>query len=111
MARKRYEEDLERLSELEESNKLDQHNAHPDRPMNVRWECDEGYKIVDAHDDREIPEVARKAIEEWVAERNTWIEGRGQFVAEAHVTVYPGPVPDGEERIARGGTFVPRLKN
>ena len=44
----------------------------------------------------------------WIAERDTWVEGRGQRVAAASVSVWPGPVPGGSEaeRIPPGGTFV-----
>ena len=40
-------------------------------------------------------------------ERGSWIRGRGQVVGEALVTVWPGQVPSGSERVQSGGQFVP----
>ncbi|MCC6875994.1 MAG: hypothetical protein IT378_16925, partial [Sandaracinaceae bacterium] len=76
-----------------------------------QWDCDSGMKLSDPRDERTITAAARKAVEEWIAERNTWIEGRGQFVAECQVSVYPNEGPPGEDRVIRGGTFIPRLKS
>ena len=43
----------------------------------------------------------------WVAERNEWVEGRGQVVGEAKVTVWPGTLPKpGADRV-QGGSFIP----
>ncbi len=87
-------------------------SADPNRPMSIRWHFDEGYSIADPFDQREITDVAKRAVEAWIAERNTWVTDRGQMVVEATLTVYPGPVPSGMEmdRIQRGGQFVPGLK-
>ncbi|MEM9189819.1 MAG: hypothetical protein AAGF12_11625 [Myxococcota bacterium] len=84
--------------------------ADPNRPMEVLWDALDGYSLADAFDPREIPDVVKDAIAAWVAERNGWIEAKGQIVGEARIAVYPGPIPDGEERILEGGQFTPRLK-
>lgn len=85
------------------------HQADPNRPMSVHWDIEKGYSITDPYDPREVTDAARRAIEAWVAERTTWVEGRGMKVYEATVTVYPGPVPDGQEehRVLPGGNFLP----
>lgn len=86
--------------------------ADPHRPMTLRWQIDDGLSIADPYDQREITDAAKKALEDWIAERNTWVADRGQMVVEATVTVYPGPVPSGMEmdRVQHGGQFVPGLK-
>jgi hypothetical protein len=85
-------------------------NADPDRPLSVKYEVDEGLTVVD--DDRPLTDAARDAVLAWVAERNGWIESRGQLVGEAHVEVWPHEVPGGDEsaRVLAGGRFFPRLK-
>jgi hypothetical protein len=82
--------------------------ADPARPMKVRWSYDGGFENVS--DDRPVPDVAREAVLAWVRERDEWVEGRGQIVGEATVELWPGEVPAGEPRIARGGTFFPVTK-
>jgi hypothetical protein len=82
--------------------------ADPKRPMKVRWTYDGGFE--NAGDDRPVTEVAKEAVLAWVRERDEWVEGRGQIVGDATVQVYPEDVPEGEERIARGGTFFPVTK-
>lgn len=82
--------------------------ADPARRMKVRWSYDGGFENVG--DDRAVPDVAREAVLAWVRERDEWVEGRGQIVGEATVEVWPGDVPAGEPRIARGGTFFPVSK-
>lgn len=85
--------------------------ADPNRPMAVRWEIDEGYSVADPNDPREINDDVKRAIEAWVAERNTWIADRGQFVGEATVQVYPLDPPEGEARVLQGGQFAARLRD
>ncbi len=81
----------------------------PNRPMTLRWDLTSGLTVSDASDDREITDVARTAVLAWIAERDTWVESRGQRVAAASVSVWPGPIPGGNEadRVPPGGTFVP----
>ena len=83
--------------------------ADPNRPMTVAWELGQGLRHADPADERPIPEVVVTAVEAWVAERNEWIHPRRQYVATAEVVVWPGPVPEGEERIQPGGQFEPML--
>ena len=85
-------------------------NADPNRPISVRYEVDEGLSVVD--DERELTDVVRDAVAAWVKERNTWVEAKGQIVGEAHLEVWPGPIPEdeGDERVRAGGQFFPRLK-
>lgn len=82
-------------------------DADPDRPMAIAWERGQGVRHADPADERPIPDVVVKAVEAWVAERNEWIHPRRQYVATAEVVVWPGPVPEGEERIQPGGQFEP----
>ncbi len=82
-------------------------NADPNRPLEVRYLYNVGLALIDAADPREIPAEARDAVLAWVAERNEWVESRGQIVGEAKVTVWPGPLPKpGADRV-QGGSFIP----
>jgi len=96
--------ELARLQEIKDNTPKD-----PNRPMTLRWTLSTGLTVADASDDREITDAARTAVLAWIAERDTWVEGRGQRVAAASVSVWPGPIPSGNEadRIPPGGTFVP----
>jgi hypothetical protein len=81
--------------------------ADPNRPMEVRYLYNAPLSLTDAMDPRPITDEAREAVLAWVAERNEWVEGRGQIVGEAKVTVWPGPIPKkGAERV-QGGSFIP----
>ncbi len=81
--------------------------ADPNRPMEVRYLYNAGLSLVDAEDPRAISDEAREAVLAWVAERNEWVEGRGQIVGEAKVTVWPGVIgKKGSDRV-QGGTFIP----
>lgn len=82
-------------------------NADPNRPMVVRFRFDQGLMLTDSADPREITDEAREAVMAWIEERNSWVEGRGQVVGEANVTVHPGPLPDGVSERVQMGTFVP----
>jgi len=77
----------------------------PDEPMVVVWT--RGQPVVHAEplDQRPIPSAVLEAVSAWVEERNDWVRGRGQSVCAAQVTVYPGTVPPGMERIQPGGQF------
>jgi len=82
-------------------------DADPNRPMEVRYLYNAPLSLTDAEDPRAIPEEAAAAVLAWVAERNEWVEGRGQIVGEAKVTLWPGPIPKkGADRV-QGGTFIP----
>ncbi len=95
--------ELARLQEAKDAAPKD-----PNRPMALQWALRTGLSVCDASDDREITDIARTAVLAWIAERDTWVEGRGQRVAAASVSVWPGPIPGGNEadRIPPGGTFV-----
>jgi hypothetical protein len=81
--------------------------ADPNRPMEVRYLYNAPLSLTDGEDPRPISDEARAAVLAWVAERNEWVEGRGQIVGEAKVTVWPGPIPKkGADRV-QGGTFIP----
>jgi hypothetical protein len=82
-------------------------DADPLRPMAIAYDVHDGLSLADPADTREIPDVAKKAVLAWVAERNEWVHGRRQHVARAVVTVWPGPVPGGDEseRCHAGGQF------
>jgi hypothetical protein len=83
-------------------------DADPNRPMVVRWERAKGMALEDEHDDRPIPDVVRTAVLSWIAERDSWIRERGEHVAAACLSVWPGPVPSGLEsqRVEPGAQFV-----
>jgi hypothetical protein len=95
----------EQLEALREQNRL----ADPNRLMHVTWERGQGCRNADPADHREVSELARAAVEAWVAERNTWVHPRGQSILDAQVMVWPGPVPgdDEDNRIEAGGQFNP----
>lgn len=85
-------------------------NADPARPMKIKWSLEEGCTSNDPFDPRPIPEVVEEAVAAWIEERNGWVADRGQVVAEAELEVYPLDVPEGAQRVLRGGTFVPRMR-
>lgn len=82
-------------------------NADPNRPMEIRYRYDTGVALIDPADTRELTEEARAAVQAWVAERNEWVESRGQVVGEAKMTVWPGPLPKPDADRVQGGSFVP----
>jgi hypothetical protein len=79
-------------------------NLHSNDPMTVVWQLGGAVTNAEPLDKRPVPEVVVKALHAWIAERNTWVKGRGQVCA-AQVTVWPGEVPSGHERIQEGGQF------
>ncbi len=82
-------------------------NADPNRAMEIRYLYNGGMALTDPEDPRPISDEAREAVLAWVAERNEWVEGRGQIVGEAKCTVWPGPLPKkGADRVV-GGSFIP----
>jgi hypothetical protein len=80
----------------------------PDRPMVIRFERARGLFQADDADGREIPAVVREAVLAWIGERDSWVRERGEHVAAASLTVWPGAIPGGNEadRIIPGGQFV-----
>ncbi|PRP99932.1 hypothetical protein [Enhygromyxa salina] len=105
----REQADQEQARAREELAAMREHNRHadPNRVMQVAWERGKGCRNADPADDREVSAAAVTAVEAWVAERDTWVHPRGQYVADAMVEVWPGPVPGGDEadRVERGGQF------
>jgi len=82
-------------------------NADPNRAMELRYRYDTGVAAIDPADQREITEEMRAAVAAWVAERNEWVESRGQVVGEAKLTVWPGTLPKPESDRVHGGSFIP----
>lgn len=80
--------------------------ADPNRPVDLRYTFNGGLMVVTPGDQRPISDEAREAVMAWIAERDEWVESRGQVVGDANLRVWPGPIPDGEERIV-SGTFIP----
>jgi len=82
-------------------------NADPDRPIAVAFERGKGMHNADSIDERPITDVARTAVLAWVAERDSWVHSRGQYVVSAQLAVWPGPIPGGneDERVQVGGRF------
>lgn len=97
----------ERMRQDAEARREANRDADPNRPMAVSFERREGMHNADPADDRAVPEIVRKAVLAWVAERDTWVHARGQYVVNAQVVVWPGPVPGGNEddRVHAGGQF------
>jgi hypothetical protein len=82
-------------------------SADPNRLMEVRYHYSGVVGIIDPADTREIGEEARAAIAAWIAERNEWVESRGQVVGEAKLSVWPATLPKpGIDRV-HAGSFVP----
>jgi hypothetical protein len=81
--------------------------ADPNRAMEIRYIYGNGLSIVDQADPRSISDEARDAVLAWVAERDEWVADRGQIVAEAKVTVWPGTLPKPTSDRVQGGTFIP----
>lgn len=81
--------------------------ADPNRAMEIRYIYGKGLSIVDQADPRSISDEARDAVLAWVAERDEWVADRGQIVAEAKVTVWPGNLPKPTSDRVQGGTFIP----
>ena len=83
----------------------------PNRPISVRYEVDVGFSVVD--DSRPLTDAATAACIAWIEERNSWVKDKGQIVGEAHIDVWPGDVPEGDEekRVLDGGRFFPLLAN
>jgi hypothetical protein len=105
--REMVEKEQARAREQLEAMRQQNLDADPDRLMQVAWERGKGCRNADPSDEREVSAAAVAAIEAWVAERDTWVHPRGQYVADAMVEVWPGPVPGGDEadRVERGGQF------
>jgi hypothetical protein len=95
------EDEQARLARRESLKTLD-----PNRPMDVRYHYSGSIAPVDPDDTRELTAEVREAILAWVAERNEWVESRGQIVGEAKLTVLPGALKKGADRVQHG-SFVP----
>lgn len=98
----------ERMRKETEARREANRDADPNRPLVVSWERGKTMRNADPADDREVTEAARRAVLAWVAERDTWVHPRGQYVVNAQVVVWPGPLPDGvgeDERVQPGGQF------
>ncbi len=78
--------------------------ADPLRPIRVRWTLDDGFQNLE--DDRPLTDELREAVLAYARERDEWVRDRGQVVGEVVAEVYPGPVPEGEERVLPGARFV-----
>lgn len=98
----------DRMRQEVESRREANRNADPHRLLVVSFERGKGMHNADPADDREVTDLARKAVLAWVAERDTWVHSRGQYVVNAQVVVWPGPLPAGvgeDERVQPGGQF------
>jgi hypothetical protein len=82
-------------------------NADPNRLMDLRFHYATGLGIIDPADTREITAEARAAAEAWIAERNEWVESRGQVVGEAKIQVWPGTLPKAGVDRVYAGSFIP----
>jgi hypothetical protein len=77
----------------------------PNDAMELRYRRGAALSHTEPLDTRAIPAVVEAAVSEWVRERDSWIHRRGQRVSEAVVTVWPGEVPAGSDRVQQGGQF------
>ncbi|MBN2193079.1 MAG: hypothetical protein JW751_09710 [Polyangiaceae bacterium] len=104
--RRQRERQLAEVAAVAEARVVAAH-AEPNRPIEVVYRFSGEIEVVDQNDDRAITEEVRAAVLAFVAERNRWIQSRGQVVGQAKVTVWPGVVPDGTAERVIHGTFVP----
>lgn len=98
----------ERMKQEQEARREEMKNADPNRPLAIAFERGKPMRNADPMDERPITDKARTAVLAWVAERDTWVHSRGQYVASANVVVWPGPMPGGDnedERVQPGGQF------
>lgn len=79
--------------------------ADPNRPMKIHFTYSGGLSLTDPDRPRSISAEARAAAEEWIAERSDWVKDHSQIIGEANLTVYPGPVPKGQDRVLEGQFF------
>jgi len=110
-AMEQYAKEMQEMQELQAAAADGDEDLDPNRPMSVRYEVDGGFSVVD--DTRPLSDAAKAACLAWVEERNAWVKDKGQIVGEAHLDVWPGDVPEGDEgkRVLEGGRFFPLLAN
>ncbi len=108
VAREREEDKRKKEQEAAEAHKKAMLTADPNRLMEVHWNYDTGFSLTDSADPRPITDDVKAAVLAWVRERDEWVEGRGQIVGDAKVTLWPAIIPPTEkgERIKRG-SFIP----
>lgn len=110
-ARAQAEEEARRLDREEHEAYVEaQRTGDPNRPMTVTWTLEDGVRNADPLDPRPCTAEAREAVVAWVRERDDWVKDRGMIVGEANLTVWPGALPAGEDRVHRGGQFIPVVK-
>ena len=83
-----------------------QKTADPDRPMASTGTSPRASATTTPPTRATSPRRARGRLA-WVRERDGWVAERGLPRRRAIVTVLPGKVPDGEERVPPGGRFFP----
>jgi hypothetical protein len=105
--RKMMEQQQQRMRDEMEARREEARHADPNRPLAIAWERSKGMRNADPVDDRPITNAARTAVLAWVAERDSWVHSRGQYVVSAELAVWPGPIPSGLEsdRVHPGGRF------
>lgn len=105
--RKMMEQQQQRMRDEMEARREEARHADPNRPLAIAWERSKGMRNADPADDRPITNAARTAVLAWVAERDSWVHSRGQYVVSAELAVWPGPIPSGREsdRVHPGGRF------
>ena len=109
MTKRRHERQVEeqkRTEVAEQAHAEAIRTADPNRPMEGHYTYNAELTPTDPADTRPISAEVKTAVLAWVAERNEWVESRNQVVGDAKVTVWPGTIPKGQERVQRG-TFVP----
>ena len=97
--------DAQRRADAEEDAAQAMASLGPDDIMRVVWERGQGVTNAEPLDERSVPAVVVEAVTEWVAERDSWVSGRGERLRAASLTVWPGEVPARSERVQPGGQF------
>ena len=81
--------------------------ADPNRSMEVRYHYSGKVAPVDPEDTRDISPECQAAMIEWIKERNSWVEGRGQIVGEAKMVIWPAKLPKPNADHVQSGSFIP----
>ncbi len=105
--RKRVEARMKKEVAEADKQRTEMKDADPNRPLDVHYTFSTGLKSGNAMDSREITDAVREVTMAWIAERNTWVEGRNQVVGDAKLQVYPGPLPEGVTERIVSGSFIP----
>lgn len=79
--------------------------AEPGDVMVIRWQ--KGAPMANIADSRPIPPEVRRAVDTWIAERNTWLHPKRSHVGRAELRVQPGELSEAQEgeRVETGASY------